>query len=429
MSSKKVGPSRKQERQSGVMINVTNDLSASALHKGEGLAIRQSNPDSPELTELHTAIANKSLKEVNAILRKGIADVNALHSDFDLGFPLGHAFEVGDTRIIRALLKAGADPNRVECMSTCIEENNVVVAKLLISHGVDLNGQPTWEKDEEFETSLIQAVRASRYAIAKALLEAGADPQRHDANDESALFVARMAKNKRLAKLIELYASEKERAWVEERFSEAYSERLQIDQEIFYAIHAEEVKCVLELFETTGRPLDTPLAPEHGFPLEEAIASYFNAEKATCAEPTLEQKRAGQRYGTPDYGDPSVVKIRNLMVWLLDNGAPVDKGGWRTPLSILLPREDDGPDMDLVRHMVDKLDDIDSPLMSSGDTLLMLAVRRRNRMLTEIAIKRGANVNARDYHGESVFQHSRSSEQFDGPNPCIPLLLEAGARE
>jgi ankyrin repeat protein len=137
----------------------------------------------PGLTELHEAIAEKNLKKVNALIRGGV-DVNALHPDYDLGFPLSHALDVDDLGIIRALLKAGANPN-VDCLAYSVKQDKLPLAKLLIAHGADLKGQPTWEKDEEFETNLIRAARLGRYPFVKLLLEAGANPNVHNGENET----------------------------------------------------------------------------------------------------------------------------------------------------------------------------------------------------------------------------------------------------
>jgi ankyrin repeat protein len=387
---------------------------------------RQSIPAG--LAELHEAIAEKSLKKVNALIRNGV-DVNALHPSYDLGFPLAHAIEVGDLRIIRAVLEAGANPNVANYLATCIEENNLSLAKLLIAHGADLKGQPTWEKDNEFETNLMRATRLGRYAFVKLLLEAGADPNLHNANVESALFIARMAKEKRLVKLLDQCVSDKERAWVEERFSGAYQERLRLDGQIYKMIHEGEIEQVVKLINSSGRALDTPLDPEHGSILEEALAAYFMAVNATRTKQTIDEQIAGAKPGKPDFTHPSLLRPRQLVETLLDMGAPVDKGGWRLPLSMIAWIEEDDPDLDLGMRIINKAPDIDAILTSTGDTLLMHLVGAYNVTYTRAVLERGANPNASDRYGETVLQKARCPERFYGPNPCIPLLLDAGAKD
>ncbi len=120
--------------------------------------------DSEALSALHAAIAADDLKSVRKIISSGL-DVNDLH--FREGWPLSHAVEVGNPKVVEALLKAGADPNR------------------------------------------------------------------HDGNGESALLVARMDNNK---KLLEPVVSSEERAWVNERFSTEYKAAVELDRSIESAI-------------------------------------------------------------------------------------------------------------------------------------------------------------------------------------------------
>ena len=382
----------------------------------------------PEFTKLYDAIGAKDLKLVNKILREGKVDVNRCHPNYELGFPLQYAVDVDDLRIIRSLLKAGASPNLVDFLAYSIKKYKLPLAKLLIAFGADVNGQRTWEKDDYFETNLIRAARLERYPFVKLLLESGADANRHNADNESALLVVRQAGNTRLAKLIEKFVSDEEREWVEERCSPGYADRVRADQEIYEAMNAGNVERVLELIENSRKPLDAFLEPERGTLLEEAVGAYYSALKATCPRQTFLQKLRQEKSGEPDYGHPRVVATRKLIEILIDMGVPVDKGGWRTPLGIMIPSGDDVRDMDLVHKMLAKLDDIESELYA-GEPLLLVAAQRRNVVLTKFALERGANPNVRNSYGESILQLARGSERFEGPNPCVPLLLEAGAKD
>jgi len=424
MDRGEANPSDEAQRHVQVRVDITYGGPEELLAAGDAAVIRHKKPDPPELTELHGAIEAKNRKKVKELVRGGV-DVNALHSNYDLGFPLMHALDIGDTGIIRALLEAGADPNRADYLAYAIEENDLPVAKLLIAHGAELNGQPTWEKDEEFETNLIRATRLGRTSFVKLLLESGADPNLHDANDESALLVARLAKNSRLVKLIAPYVSDAERAWVEERFSKTYAERIKLDGEIRQAIRSGQVERVVELFKTTGRPLDTPLDPEFLYPLEEAIGGYCGALGRT--RPRVVGSLEDFKDNDPNYENPAVLNMLQVVHALIDFGAQVDKGVYTPPLWGVTSMGD--RNVDVLLRMLEKPCDIDARTTMDRETPLMGASLNYQVALTRVLLAHGADPNARNIRGESVLQRARHREQYLGPNPCVALLLEAGARE
>src|SRR5688572_8384549 len=272
--------------------------------------------DSPIQRELHAAIEAGNHAHVRKLVADGAA-VNDLH--FEQGWPLSHAVDLGHEKIARVLLEAGADPNREDLMKLCIKRNFKDIAKLLTRHGVNLDGFPTWEKDEQrFETSLIRAVRADRPEIVKALLEAGADPNRHNANDESALLLARTRNDKRVVKMIEPYASETEQAWVEMRLSAEYAERLRLENEILDAIDAGDAEKVEHLFRSSARDINLPLNPERGdYPLAYAYRRFSD----------VASKRRGR-------GVPSEREVRywSVIERLASMGARADLGVFHPPM-------------------------------------------------------------------------------------------------
>jgi ankyrin repeat protein len=411
------------DRQPEIRVEVFASPPEGMLPADDAVVIRHAMPDQPELNELHTAIAAKNLKHVKEIIRRGV-DVNALHSNYNLGFPITHALSVGDTRIIRVLLEAGADPNRDNYLADFIDENNLPIAKLLVAHGANLVGESP--SDDDVESNLIRATRAGRTAFVKLLLEAGADPNLHNANDQSALLLARTAKNRRLVKLLESYVSEDERAWVEERFSGAYAKRIKLDAEIRSAIHVGNIELVVELLESSGRRLDEPLGPTFDYPLEEAIHGYRAMIERT-RQRFVDVANLKEVVSDPDYEHPGVRDAMTLIRTLIDLGAPVDKGVYFPPLwTVAVMGDRYAP---LLTEMLEKPCDVDAATTMDGDTSLMGAVRSYHVEMTRILLAHGANPNARNFRGTSVLQHTREVEKYNGPNPCIPLLLEAGAKE
>lgn len=388
--------------------------------------------DSPELTSLHQAIKEKSLKTVNALIREGV-DVNGCHANPSWGFPLIHAFEQGDKRVLRALLKAGANPNVCDLLAYCVKENNLSLAKLLIEYGADLAGQPTWEKDENFETNLIRATRRGQHAFVKLLLERGADPNVHNADNESALLIATINRDKRLTRLLKDHASEAECKWVEERQDAAYEDKLRLDVEIYDAIHAGQTDHVLELVERSRRDFDQLLDPENGSPLEEALEAYMGAVRESS--PHKRDANAAEMRATykPDYRHPKVVATRRTVDALLALGAPVEIVGWRAPLAYLTFLEEAPEDIELGMKLIEHAKDINAPITCERATALRLVVTPGwlgyKTTFVKALLERGADPNARNCYNESVLFRAREVEASSGPNPCVPLLLAAGAEE
>lgn len=413
-----------------LIINVREvTLEESAELEMRGTVLSPS--DEQQLTALHEAIAEKSLKNVNAAIRDG-ANVNHCHAKLSWGFPLIHAFEAGDKRIIRTLLKAGANPNVCDLLASCVKENNLSLARLLLEFGANPNGQPTWEKDGNFETNLIRAARQGQYAFVKLLLESGADPHVRNADNESAMLIASTDGNNRLARLIKRYVSKEEYKWVEERLDDAHEDRLRLDKRIYEAIQAGGTERVLELFKDSGRPLGDLLEPERGSPLEEAMQAYFDALSETTPKDATTLADGNAKY-QPDFCDPEVIARRKTASALLDLDAPVHQLGWVTPLSFLISLTGCPEDIELGMKMINKATDVDAPIRAHKGTALSSVVRAGkfgySTVFTKALLDRGADPNAKNSYGESILQRARQCEKWHGPNPSVPLLLEAGAKD
>ncbi len=335
--------------------------------------------DSEALSALHAAIAAEDLKAVRKIISSGL-DVNDLH--FREGWPLSYAVEVGNPKVVEALLKAGADPNKEDLMRLCIEQDKPKVSAVLIEHGIDLNGLPTWEKDDDaYETSLIRAVRSNRVKIVEQLVKAGADPNRHDGNDESALLVARMDNNKKLVKLLEPVVSSEERAWVNERFSAEYKAAVELDRSIESAIKRGSLQEVIDLFERSGRDVNRWLRPEGDYPLATAQTTYYH---------TRGEIRDG-RLGL----EPVLAGQHQIMHWLLDRGARGDLG-IVAPLYYI-----SSDDAELFQKILSSSRNLELGTMD-GQTPLMGAAVRCDLPKLQKLVAAGAGVNARDRTGKTA---------------------------
>ncbi len=328
--------------------------------------------------------------------------------------PLMEAFQFRDQdpkhAVIRALLVAGADPNIDAFVSDCIDEDRLSLAKLLLKHGADPDGASSFgerrEESELFATLLIDAVRQGKPTFVKALLQAGADPNRHDDRDESALLAARVNEDKRCIKLLEEVVSEEERAWVEERVGPAYQAKVELDKRLTESMHAGDTELTLALIRESGRRLDTRLLTHQTLPLEEAFDAYL--EHCCPGEP-----KSG-RY---------LVQIEGLF----DLGAPVGQGSYTPPIhkACHLPADR----LDLFERMLASLTDPNVLTRTDRETALFAAVSASAAEPCRLLLERGIDPNHRDIRGHTALHIAREMERFEGPNPCVPVLLAAGAKE
>ncbi|HWB58001.1 MAG TPA: ankyrin repeat domain-containing protein [Chthoniobacteraceae bacterium] len=102
-----------------------------------------------------------------------------------LGAGLGYAIRNKDQRTFDALIKAGADPNSGGIFN-CIQTGQVAMAKTLLEAGADTESMRTSER----RNSVYWAVYYNQPEILKLLLEHGADPAMQDAYGETPLSFA-----------------------------------------------------------------------------------------------------------------------------------------------------------------------------------------------------------------------------------------------
>ena len=98
-------------------------------------------------------------------------------ADWERMPPIHRAVHEGDTAKVKALLEAGADPNRLmgvrdeRPLRIAAQQNNLRIAQLLLQHGADVDGESAI-----VGTAMEAAIRHAHVKMAKLLLDYGADP-------------------------------------------------------------------------------------------------------------------------------------------------------------------------------------------------------------------------------------------------------------
>lgn len=364
---------------------------------------------------MHAAIEAKDVSAVRRLVKSGV-DVNDLH--FREGFALSHAVEVGGLAVVRALLQAGADPNREDVLRMCIRQNQTAIAKLLIEHGCDVNGPPLEDQDEDcYESVLMSAVRAGRVPIVKALLEAGANPNLHDPDDESALLIATLHKSNRLIKLLQGYVSDEEQKFVDERSGPAYKAMCELDEQIELAIVDGDVERMERLIVDHRRDVNDWLKPEGLYPLDVAVS---------CYRPTVDKEhlyvgtfRTRRKHVTSEM-------VNAMIRRLVEMGGRLDIGCSYPPIMITVSLIPDY--QDFAEWLLDRCKNIDAESTDGGVTTLQSAVALGNVEAVRLLLARGADPNHRDRNGRSVLDGIDTFEKYHGKSPIRQILIEAGAK-
>jgi ankyrin repeat protein len=135
---------------------------------------------------------------------------------------LYHAAEFRDVTCLRMLLEAGPDPKEVSyCLSRALDFDNETATQLFLEHGADATLSIPHHRDR---THLHKAVINRRSeTVVRALLEAGADPNRPDAEGKSPYRFAVSLGNPEIAKLLEAHGADREQATEEDRAQGAFA--------------------------------------------------------------------------------------------------------------------------------------------------------------------------------------------------------------
>jgi len=165
-------PNEKNSQGSPVLIVAANrgysDLVRLLLERGANINTRRKDGD----TALMVAIAEEHSEIACQLIRKGAA-IDTTFRSGGMEFPLlSLAVMVGQSDVVGALLKAGAHANAPDSLGNTplFGAEKVEIARLLLDHGATLDAR-NWTGD----TPLMNAVRDSRLAMVKFLIERGAN--------------------------------------------------------------------------------------------------------------------------------------------------------------------------------------------------------------------------------------------------------------
>jgi len=165
-------PNEKNSQGSPVLIVAANrgysDLVRLLLERGANINARRKDGD----TALMVAIEEEHSEIACQLIRKGAA-IDTTSRSGGMEFPLlSLAVMVGQSDVVEALLKAGAHANAPDSLGNTplFGAEKVEIARLLLDHGATLDAR-NWTGD----TPLMNAVRDSKLAMVKFLIERGAD--------------------------------------------------------------------------------------------------------------------------------------------------------------------------------------------------------------------------------------------------------------
>ena len=148
----------------------------------------QKKTDDMGNTTLHQACHQNQSEVVEALLKAGRVDVNAVNDDGDT--PLLMVCRNQNVYLAEILLKAGADPNCKQLdgsspLHYAAEEGNYPIAKALLAGGADVN-----LRDQGGKTPLLLAAREGQNDMVAFLIENGADVNLVSNSQRSALYYA-----------------------------------------------------------------------------------------------------------------------------------------------------------------------------------------------------------------------------------------------
>lgn len=153
------------------------------------------------------AVYDEEPRKVQSLISRG-ADVSAKDREFYSRTALHVAVDDGNLQIVRSLLNAGADVNALDedgntPLMMLDEETPTEIIKLLVRYGIKLDIQ----SKETKSSALINAAMNNNYKAMKILIEAGANVNLRDSDDDSALD---LVDNEETEQLLIAYGAERD---------------------------------------------------------------------------------------------------------------------------------------------------------------------------------------------------------------------------
>jgi len=139
-----------------------------------------------DVPPIFAAIQNHLYSKLRKLLNDGV-DIEQKNKFGDT--PLFFAIYQNDSKLVKILLKYGANPNVIDRnglytpLSEAISSNNMEIVKLLLKHGANVNYQY-----KKCETALTEATKGcKKFELVKLLLKHGANPKIMDTYDKNTI--------------------------------------------------------------------------------------------------------------------------------------------------------------------------------------------------------------------------------------------------
>ncbi|MEZ6073132.1 MAG: ankyrin repeat domain-containing protein [Pirellulales bacterium] len=330
------------------------------------------NKNAAARSRLFDAVVEGSMAKVRSALEEG-GNPNQIVREYTA---LGRAVEDGNTKIVKLLVAHGADPNRggiVDPLHDAVRERRIAIAKALVQAGADVN-----YTIENETTPLMMAALAGSASAAKALLDAGADANARNEDGRTAYELAVRYKKKQVAEVLKPHTDVREPPPVSP-----------YQKEFIQAVNRGDVDSVHDLI-GKGVDLDAPYQGDYDIAVEVAA----NRQRM------------------------------DVLHLLLEKGACPDAHTYAPAIAWAARRGN----IEAVRLLASHGATIDCR-SSEGETALMCAAAAANTRIAAVLIELGADLDAESSQLRNTpLALAYDEERRTGRrNRVVDLLIDAGA--